>query len=255
MKVKKECLFLLMFIGSNYFCQTISPAVINSAGKSYSVNVSGVYVSDNVGEPFTQTLNGPNQIITQGFLQPLTTAVASVSVIKNDVSCQDKKDGNISVSVSNLFPNSQVNYIWTPTISCNCNKNDSLAPGTYSLMILITHSTTGGFKTDTLKPAPTLINDANGPCRVKIYTVITPNGDGNNDILQIDNISDFPNNHVAVFNRWGNQIFETKHYDNISNFWPQKEEISNLASSTYFYVVKLGDGTNPLKGWIEIIKN
>lgn len=50
--------------------QTISPQVINSAGKEYTTNVNGVYFADNIGEPFTETI-GPNSniLITQGFLQ------------------------------------------------------------------------------------------------------------------------------------------------------------------------------------------
>ena len=252
----KKIVFIFLFFSSFYLSsQTISPQVINSAGNSYTNSVGGVFISDNVGEPFTETISGNNSIITQGFLQPLTSAIASLSIIKNDVSCKDKKDGNISVSISNIAANSQVKYIWTPSITCNCNKNDSLIAGTYSLLIIITRTIQSGTKSDTLRPAPTTINDLNGPCRIKVYSLITPNGDNSNDAMFIENISEFPNNHVAVYNRWGLQLYEAEGYDNINKFWPRKEDGDKLASSTYFYVIRLGDGTRAIKGWVELIKN
>ncbi len=255
----KKCFpVLLLFIAGNYYCQTVSPQVINSAGISYSVNVGGVYIEDNVGEPFSDQLNGANVIITQGFLQPLTTAVASVSILHNDVSCADKKDGNISISISNLLPGSSVQYLWLPASVCpagNCSAIDSLVAGNYSVQILVSYSVGAGFKTDTLKPAPIVVKDVNGPCRIKVYTAITLNGDNINDVLEIDNITDFPNNKVAIYTRWGQRIFEINGYDNLTRSWPQKDDISKLLASTYFYVITLGDGTNSIKGWVELIKN
>lgn len=256
--MKKNFFIFLCSLPVCFFGQTITPQVINSAGQSYPTGVSGVYITDNIGEPFTETI-GSNFIISQGFLQPLTTAIATLSIIHNDVSCKDKKDGNISIALSNLLPNAQIQYIWTPSVVCpnsNCSRIDSLIAGTYSVKIMITYSIQGGgFKTDSLIPAPIIINDVNGPCRIKIYTAVSPNDDGSNDSWQIDNISEFPANHVSIYNRWGQQVFETHGYDNVSKFWPTKEDLNKLVSSTYFYVINLGDGTSSLKGWVELIKN
>ncbi|MGZ3900794.1 MAG: gliding motility-associated C-terminal domain-containing protein, partial [Bacteroidia bacterium] len=193
----------------------------------------------------------------QGFLQPdiLTIIGPSAYIIKNDVSCSDKKDGNISVSLSNTSPNFIVTYSWSPSSACpagNCSSVDSLVPGTYSLVITITNTLTA--KTQTIIPNPITINDLNGPCKVKIYNAVTANGDGENDVWTIDNITEFPNNHVTIFNRWGLKVFETNNYDNAKNAWPQKDEVTKLVPSTYFYVLNLGNGTT-LKGWIELIKN
>lgn len=91
-------------------------------------------------------------------------------------------------------------------------------------------------------------------CDIKIYNSVTPNGDFTNDIWHIDNIVRFPDNHVTIYNRWGMKIFDTKGYDNVYKYWPSKEEKENLAPSTYFYVLDLGNGSKPLKGYIELIK-
>ncbi|MBI2721531.1 MAG: gliding motility-associated C-terminal domain-containing protein [Bacteroidetes bacterium] len=250
-------LLLILFYA---FCQaqTILPQVINSAGDHRTVGSSGITLTDNVGEPFIETI-GPagNIMITQGFLQPDIISILGpgVSILKNDVSCSDKRDGNISVALSNSNSNYVVSYSWSPVSVCptgNCSKVDSLLPGNYSVMVIFTNTLTS--KTDTIKPAPIQINDQNGPCSVKIYNGITPNGDGENDVWIIDNISDFPNNHVCIFNRWGNKVFETDGYNNSSKSWPKKDEVQGLVASTYFYVLTLGNGTI-LKGWIEILKS
>jgi gliding motility-associated-like protein len=215
-------------------------------------------ITDNVGEPFTETIGlGGSIMVTQGFLQPdiVSKLGPSASIIKNDVTCSDKKDGNISIAITNTTSNFSVNYIWSPSTVCptgNCSSLDSLNAGTYSVLIIITNTTTS--TSQTLTPAPITINDLNGPCKVKIYTGVTPNGDGENDVWTIDNIDEFPANHVVIFNRWGLKVFETNGYNNTTKAWPLKGESSNLVASTYFYVLNLGNGT-VLKGWIELIKN
>ncbi len=148
-----------------------------------------------------------------------------------------------------------------PTLSSvcpasDCSSVDSLAAGNYTVQVIVTHTIVGGgTQSDSLKPASVVINDLNGPCRVKIYSLITPNGDSDNDALQIDNIADFPANHVTIFNRWGKKLFETDGYDNVTKFWPAKEDVNKLDPTTYFYIISLGDGTKPIKGWVELIKN
>ncbi|MCW3077175.1 MAG: hypothetical protein JWO32_1784 [Bacteroidetes bacterium] len=255
----KKIFFILLNVVTGFcLAQSIQPQVINSAGAHRPIGSTGLTLTDNVGEPFIQTL-GPasNIMITQGFLQPdlISELGPSVSIIKNDVSCSDQKDGNISVAIANAQSGFNIQYIWSPAGVCpfgNCSSLDSLSPGTYSVKIVITNTATN--KIDSITPSPITINDLNGPCKVKIYTGITPNGDGENDVWIIDNITDFPKNHVSIFNRWGIKVYETSGYDNDSKSWPQKSEIASLVPSTYFYVLNLGNGTI-LKGWVELIKN
>jgi gliding motility-associated-like protein len=59
--------------------------------------------------------------------------------------------------------------------------------------------------------------------------IITPNGDGVNDILIITNADKYPNNLLQVFNRWGKKVFEQQNYDN-------KWDGGNLSDGTYYYI-------------------
>ena len=100
-----------------------------------------------------------------------------------------------------------------------------------------------------------IITDVNGPCKVNLFNAITPNGDGTNDAFFIENITEFPNNRVTIYNRWGQQIADIRGYDNVTKFWPAKDETSKLISTTYFYIIELGDNSAPIKGWVEVLKD
>jgi hypothetical protein len=43
-------------------------------------------------------------------------------------------------------------------------------------------------------------------------------------------------------------------YDNADKKWNGHDVNNNVApSGTYFFVIELGDGSKPIKGWIELI--
>ncbi len=98
-----------------------------------------------------------------------------------------------------------------------------------------------------------------GPAPFKIYNGFSPNGDGLNDYWRIDGIEAFPNNHVRVFDRYNNMIFEVNGYNNDENSWRGQTNHSlisgNLPEGTYFYSVNLGDGSDLFSGYVVLKKN
>ncbi|WP_167855237.1 gliding motility-associated C-terminal domain-containing protein [Hymenobacter wooponensis] len=78
------------------------------------------------------------------------------------------------------------------------------------------------------------------------YNIITPNGDGKNDVLTIDNVALYPNNTFTIFNRWGKEVYSTTNYRNTYGGQDQ-------GAGMYYYLFKLQDGTT-YKGWFEIAK-
>ncbi len=83
-----------------------------------------------------------------------------------------------------------------------------------------------------------------------IYTGISPNGDDINDSFLIDGIENYPNNSVSVFNRWGNMVFHQNGYKNEwKATWDDRKE---LPDGTYFYILNLGDGSSPMKGYLQV---
>ncbi|WP_417235963.1 Ig-like domain-containing protein, partial [Bizionia paragorgiae] len=80
---------------------------------------------------------------------------------------------------------------------------------------------------------------------LEVFNVITPNGDGDNDVMVIRNIDLYPNNTLKIYNRWGVLVYETSGYGQNDNYFRGESEgrvtISKekqLPVGTYFYILE-----------------
>ncbi|MGV6862348.1 MAG: gliding motility-associated C-terminal domain-containing protein [Putridiphycobacter sp.] len=91
---------------------------------------------------------------------------------------------------------------------------------------------------------------------ITIPSAFTPNNDAVNDIWEIQNISQYPNNIVKVYDRSGQLVFKTTGYKNVENRWDGTYNGKVLPSSTYYYVIDLRNGgeDSVFKGFVTIIK-
>lgn len=259
-------IFLLsvsVFIGSVLYGQTITPQVINSAGSHKEVGNTGITITDNVGEPFTETIGNGNFLITQGFIQPDVISSLGFTLMPTvqGLPCVDNPEGSfIKLAILAPTPNYSVTgYYWSPSTVCatgDCDTLKNIEAGTYSVEIPITYTTSGTAKMDTLR-GTFVVEGSTNPCLIKVFSGVTPNGDGVNDVFYIENIREFPNNRVSIYNRWGKLMFETNGYNDldVTKSWPNAQQREDLVPSTYFYIIELGNGSKPLKGWVEIIKD
>ena len=92
---------------------------------------------------------------------------------------------------------------------------------------------------------------SNGACvafanKLLLYNVITPNGDGLNDVFYIDNVALYPGNSLTIFDRWGKQVYAARDY---RNTWGGER----AGPGTHYYLFRLADGTQ-YKGWFEIVR-
>ena len=85
--------------------------------------------------------------------------------------------------------------------------------------------------------------------------LLTPNGDGINDRLEIESLSQYPDNEIYIYNKWGIQVFHMKHYD---NHWGGDNHNGFslggrklLPVGTYYYLL-LSKGSKALSGFIEL---
>ncbi len=92
--------------------------------------------------------------------------------------------------------------------------------------------------------------------RVLVPDTFSPNGDGINDFFVIPIVSEFPQNELVIFNRWGSVVFSKLNYQ---NSWDGRSESGTMGTNvlpegTYFYVLKLGESGRMIKGTVYMKK-
>jgi large repetitive protein len=142
-----------------------------------------------------------------------------------------------------LFSNGSFNYIPDPTFQgivtfkyLICSSLCNQLCDTGSVRILIQP------KKDTVRNTT-----------IDIPNCITPNGDGKNETLVIDNLDQFTENELVIFNRWGDILYKSKPY---KNEWGGTNQSGNpLPEGTYYYVLRLNttDG-KILRGDLTILR-
>jgi gliding motility-associated-like protein len=71
-------------------------------------------------------------------------------------------------------------------------------------------------------------------CDLILPQIITPNGDGLNDVLKIPGILRLQPNHITIINRWGAVVYDAENYQNT---WGGTGDSGELPDGTYYYVV------------------
>lgn len=91
---------------------------------------------------------------------------------------------------------------------------------------------------------------------IVVYNAISPNGDGRNPIFfleYIENMADTRENHVTIFNRWGDIVWEGTNYDNASTvFTGTSKNGGDLPSGTYFYSIQFNSGRPEQSGYLAL---
>jgi gliding motility-associated-like protein len=91
------------------------------------------------------------------------------------------------------------------------------------------------------KPSPPL----------RVMNVITPNGDGQNDVLNLTNLTGEDLYRFVVLDRWGKQVYEQQDYDHTWNGVTSGGQ--DLPDGTYYFILQQGDNIE-FKGPITIIR-
>ena len=82
-------------------------------------------------------------------------------------------------------------------------------------------------------------------------TIFTPNGDGINDtyIIPCLETGNYQDNELIIFNQWGDQVFQSKPYD---NKWDGSFGGDPLPAGTYYFIFNPGRNSNRLNGFVII---
>jgi gliding motility-associated-like protein len=97
---------------------------------------------------------------------------------------------------------------------------------------------------------------------IEVFNVLTPNGDGVHDVLQISGLENFPNNSLRIYNRWGVLVYSTNAYNTEGNVFDGTSkgrvtvDVDNkLPVGTYFYILDYEEQNGTMKslsGYIYI---
>lgn len=148
----------------------------------------------------------------------------------------DAKYGNIIVAAhggSGIYTYSVDGNTWQDTSLFN-----DLALGFYTVWVRDSY-----LCTDT---ASTFLDES-----IKIPNFFTPNDDGFNDLWLIDGLHNYPHADIRIFDRYGKELYQSTG----SEFaWDGIYQNKKLPSDSYWYMITLREGEQPITGYFSIIR-
>ncbi len=156
-------------------------------------------------------------------------------------------DTNVSAGTSiTLLGSGGSTFEWIPSVGLDdpTSANPLCTPA-YTVTYTLTVTDANGCS-DTDAVTVTLVRDLN----LIISNIITANGDGFNDVWNVQNIEFYPNNHVTIYNRNGMEVYEMNGYN---NSWNGSYNDGQLPDGTYYYVLEFPDEDKTFNGAITIV--
>ncbi|MEO9256741.1 MAG: gliding motility-associated C-terminal domain-containing protein, partial [Crocinitomicaceae bacterium] len=237
-------------------CEGQVVALYGLGGISYTWN-NGVVN----GVSFIPTLGSTNYTVTG------TDANGCVNTDNNVVTVNPFPDANVSASpisgyspVITTFTNSSIgagSYTWDFGDGQTASNNDlGGQQHAYSTIgeyaIVLTANNLGCL--DTAMVIVTVL--PYGPLEYNLPNVITPNGDGSNDIFHLRLRNAFALN-LQIFNRWGNLMKTITNIEDDKGWNGQTEGGANADEGTYFYIYHITDMNGEMidgHGFVQLIR-
>lgn len=218
---------------------------------------------------------GEDQILCDGTSTVLFTSHSYQKYVWQDGSTSDEffvdQPGQYSLTVTNSFGCSKttsvnITYVENPVID-----QANLTPGYVEIIVSngappysYTHNNTQSWQqTHTFHQLPVgeyifYVRDDNH-CKdsveliieavIEIPSFFTPNNDGYNDYWEIQGIFNFPTAEIQIFDRFGKKLAE---FNGTNMKWNGTYNGQRLPSDTYWYVIRLEDGANPITGSVTL---
>ncbi|MFN8243188.1 MAG: PKD domain-containing protein [Ferruginibacter sp.] len=154
-------------------------------------------------------------------------------------------EGGTIILEPDVFANDP-QYLWTPNqyLIDNKIKNVKVDKPQTDMTYTLTVTARGGCKASDV----VFVKLLKFPV---IPNTFTPNNDGINDTWRIDYLNTYPDNHVQVFTRSGQLVFESRGYNKP---WDGTLKGKPLPLDTYYYIIEPGNGRDPITGYVTIIK-
>ncbi|MDC3352464.1 gliding motility-associated C-terminal domain-containing protein [Crocinitomicaceae bacterium] len=187
--------------------------------------------------------------ITCGLGCPKTTSSNTIDFTVTPVSAEAGDDQVITEGESAFLSGSGVGSpTWSPAINISdINSLNPIASPEATTTYYLTMENDGCLATDSVT---VFVGDV-----ITIYSSFTPNGDNINDRWHILNSEKFPNMEVNIYSRSGQLVFSAVNYSTEDQWWDGQFKGKDLPTSTYYYVVRLNDGSDKeYKGIVTIVR-
>jgi gliding motility-associated-like protein len=234
--------------------------LVASGGNQYSW-----YDNPSLSSPAT-TLNCTNCPNPQA-LPPVGNTTYYV-IVTNEAGCKDTLKSDVTINPlpviesypadttikygksAFLYAYGGVGYTWTPTRTLN----DSYSPNPVATPLKTTEYVVIGANEFGCLGTDTSVVHVDFRDSVLIPNAFSPNGDGTNDVFRVENMQYQKLLEFRVFNRWGEQVFETT---NMSKGWDGTVNGKPANVDVYYYLIRLGfadDLVQTYKGDVTLIR-
>ena len=160
-----------------------------------------------------------------------------INMLSSPVTCWNEQDGTATASVVGGFQ--PIEYLWSDEGAQTTATATGLYEDTYSVVVT---DSLGCTLTRVVTVDPTI------GCFF-IAEAITPNGDGYNDEWIVGGLEFFPTAEVRVFNRWGQQMFYSRGYQ---ERWDGRYNNAPLPVADYYYVIEFAGDKDPITGTVTL---
>jgi gliding motility-associated-like protein len=224
--------FVDLAVGTN----TITVVVTGADGvatKTYTIVVTREV------QPPSADASLSSLFLTQGELNPAfnRTTYSYAATVQSSVT----KTNVVAISSE---PNAKITINGVPVASGSSSGDILLADGANQIFVVVTAE-----DGTTVKRYTIVVTKAS--FSTVLPNIITPNGDGYNDTWVLPNINLYPNCTVKIFNRGGQQVFNSIGY---GIAWDGTFNGRALPPDTYYYIIDLKHGQGVRSGSVTIIR-
>ena len=231
-------------------CQTSTAVLQASGGVMYRWQPAKSLSDTTIANPVASPLVTTSYIVAVSnpfFCWAMDTVI--ITVLKNpaaDAGPDKKIEEGQSVILNGSFGGDVASYFWTPVQSISSDV--AIAPVvnplkdiTYTLHVISANGC--GIATENV-----FVRVFN---KINVPNAFSPNGDGINDVWNINELSSYPESETNVFNRYGQLVFHSMGY---SKPWDGRYNGQSLPVGTYYYTIDRKNNFPFMNGWLMIIR-